>query len=179
VRQLLEEREIAIQTGSCPVEFADGELRLVPEGTIAADRVVALPRLRGPRIDGLPQTVEGFLPVDAHGQVHGLADVFGAGDITSFPVKQGGIATQQADAAAEMIAANAGADIAPQPFRPVLPPAGRRACPPALGLAPPAAPALPRRLRTRVSGHAQVPAAPTTPHPEIARRPRLPLATPA
>jgi CBS domain-containing protein len=120
VRELLEERGIALQTGSCPVELADGELRLVPEGTIAADRVVALPRLRGPRIDGLPQTVEGFLPVDAHGQVHGLADVYAAGDITSFPVKQGGIATQQADAAAEMIAANAGADITPQPFRPVL-----------------------------------------------------------
>ena len=120
VRQLLEEREIALRTGSCPVELVEGELRLVPEGTIAADRVVALPRLRGPRIDGLPQTVEGFFPVDAHGQVHGLADVFAAGDITSFPVKQGGIATQQADAAAEMIAANAGADLTPQPFRPVL-----------------------------------------------------------
>jgi sulfide:quinone oxidoreductase len=120
VRQLLEERGIALHTGSCPVELVDGDLRLVPEGTIAADRVVALPRLRGPRIDGLPQTVEGFLPVDAHGQVHGLADVFAAGDITNFPVKQGGIAAQQADAAAEMIAANAGADLAPQPFRPVL-----------------------------------------------------------
>jgi sulfide:quinone oxidoreductase len=120
VRALLEERGIAVQTGSTPVELVDGELRLVPEGTIAADRVVALPRLRGPRIDGLPQTVEGFVPVDAHGQVHGLADVFAAGDITSFPVKQGGIAAQQADAAAEMIAATAGADLAPQPFRPVL-----------------------------------------------------------
>jgi sulfide:quinone oxidoreductase len=120
VRELLEARGIAIHTSSCPVELVDGELRLVPEGTIAADRVVALPRLRGPRIDGLPQTVEGFLPVDAHGRVHGLADVFAAGDITSFPVKQGGIAAQQADAAAEMIAANAGADLAPQPFRPVL-----------------------------------------------------------
>jgi sulfide:quinone oxidoreductase len=120
VRELLEERGIAVHTGACPVELLDGELRLVPEGTIAADRVVALPRLRGPRIDGLPQTVEGFLPVDAHGHVHGLADVYAAGDITSFPVKQGGIATQQADAAAELIAANAGADISPQPFRPVL-----------------------------------------------------------
>ena len=120
MRQLLEERGIALRTGSAPVELVDGELRLVPEGSIAADRVVALPRLRGPRIDGLPQTVEGFLPVDAHGQVHGLADVFAAGDITSFPVKQGGIAAQQADAAAEMIAANAGADLTPQPFRPVL-----------------------------------------------------------
>src|SRR6266545_2601748 len=120
VRELLEERGIAVQTGSCPVEFVDDELRLVPEGSIAADRVVALPRLRGTRIDGLPQTVEGFVPVDAHGQVHGLAGVFAAGDITSCPVKQGGIAAQQADAAAEMIAANAGADLTPQPFRPVL-----------------------------------------------------------
>jgi sulfide:quinone oxidoreductase len=120
VRELLEERGIAVQTGSCPVELANGELRLVPEGTLAADRVVALPRLRGPRIDGLPQTVEGFVPVDVHGQVHGLADVYAAGDITSFPVKQGGIATQQADAAAELIAANAGADLTPQPFGPVL-----------------------------------------------------------
>ncbi len=120
VRELLEARGIAVQTGSCPVELVDGELRLVPEGTLAADRVVALPRLRGQRIDGLPQTVEGFLPVDPHGQVHGLADVFAAGDITSFPVKQGGIATQQADAAAQLIAANAGADLTPQPFRPVL-----------------------------------------------------------
>jgi sulfide:quinone oxidoreductase len=120
VRELLEDRGIAIQTGACAVELVDGELRLVPEGRIAVDRAVALPRLRGPRIDGLPQTVEGFLPVDAHGQVHDLADVFAAGDITSFPVKQGGIATQQADAAAEMIAAIAGADLAPQPFRPVL-----------------------------------------------------------
>jgi sulfide:quinone oxidoreductase len=120
VRELLEERGIAIQTGACPVEFVNGELRLVPEGSVPAERVVALPRLRGTRIDGLPQTAEGFIPVDAHGQVHGLADVFAAGDITSFPVKQGGIAAQQADAAAELIAANAGADLTPEPFRPVL-----------------------------------------------------------
>jgi sulfide:quinone oxidoreductase len=120
VRELLEECGIAVRTGASPVELVDGELRLVPEGSVAADRVVALPRLRGPRIDGLPQTVEGFIPVDAHGQVHGLADVFAAGDITSFPVKQGGIAAQQADAAAELIAANAGADLTAQPFRPVL-----------------------------------------------------------
>ena len=120
VRQSLEDSGIAVRTNSAPVELVDGELHLVPEGTVAADRVVALPRLRGPRIDGLPQTVEGFIPVDPHGRVHGLADVFAAGDITSFPVKQGGIATQQADAAAEMIAASAGADLAPQPFRPVL-----------------------------------------------------------
>jgi sulfide:quinone oxidoreductase len=120
VRGLLEERGISVQTGACAVELVDGELRLVPEGSVPTERVVALPRLRGPRIDGLPQTIEGFLSVDANGRVRGLSDVFAAGDITSFPVKQGGIACQQADAAAELIAAEAGADLKPQPFRPVL-----------------------------------------------------------
>jgi sulfide:quinone oxidoreductase len=46
--------------------------------------------------------------------------VFAAGDVTQFPVKQGGLAAQQADCAAASIAALAGADIEPEPFRPVL-----------------------------------------------------------
>ena len=46
--------------------------------------------------------------------------MFAAGDATAFPVKQGGLAAQQADAVAEAIAASAGADIDPRPFRPVL-----------------------------------------------------------
>ncbi len=120
VRELLDERGIELHPGASAVEFVGGELRLVPDGRIAAERVVALPRLRGSRIDGLPQTVDGFVPVGPDGLVHGLVDVFAAGDITSFPVKQGGIATQQADAAAETIAAAAGADLTPEPFRPVL-----------------------------------------------------------
>ena len=72
---------------------------------IAADRVVALPRLYGPPIDGIPQTRDGFIIVDEQSRVAGFRDVFAAGDVTSFPVKQGGIAAQQADAAAEAIAA--------------------------------------------------------------------------
>jgi sulfide:quinone oxidoreductase len=47
-------------------------------------------------------------------------DVYAAGDAANFPVKQGGLACQQADAAAHMIAARAGAPIQPEPFRPVL-----------------------------------------------------------
>jgi sulfide:quinone oxidoreductase len=120
VRALLDERGIALHTGVYPVEARTGELLLVGGGIVVADRVVALPRLQGPRIGGIPQTFEGFISVDLHGRVAGLADVYAAGDITTFSVKQGGIATQQADAAAEAIAAAAGADIAPKPFRPVL-----------------------------------------------------------
>jgi sulfide:quinone oxidoreductase len=120
VRTLLEERGIAVHTGGYPAEARDGELLLVADGIVVADRVVALPRLRGTRIGGIPQTFEGFIPVDEHGRVIGLTDVYAAGDITTFPVKQGGIAAQQADAAAEAIAAAAGIDVEPSPFKPVL-----------------------------------------------------------
>src|SRR5262249_45701758 len=95
-------------------------LELRPAEAIDVDRVVALPRLEGAPIDGIPQTISGFVPVDAHCRVHGVDGVFAAGDITSFTVKQGGIATQQADAAAEAIAAAVGADVEPRRFRPVL-----------------------------------------------------------
>jgi sulfide:quinone oxidoreductase len=120
VRDLLEERGVALRTGACPLEVVDGELRLVPEESLPVDCVVALPRLRGPRIDGVPQTVDGFIPIDAYCRVQGLDDVFAAGDITSFPVKQGGIASQQADAAADRIAADAGAPVEPRAFHPIL-----------------------------------------------------------
>ena len=120
VRALLEERGIAVHTRADPAEARDGELLLVADGIVVADRVVALPRLQGPRIGGIPQTFEGFIPVDVYGRVHGVANVYAAGDITTFPVKQGGIAAQQADAAAETIAAEAGVELMPSPFRPIL-----------------------------------------------------------
>jgi sulfide:quinone oxidoreductase len=120
IRGLLDTRGIDLTTGAYPRDVVDGTLRLIPEGTVDADRIVALPRLVGAPIDGLPQTVHGFVPVDAHCRVHGVADVYAAGDITSFTVKHGGIAAQQADAAAEAIAAQAGAEVEPARFRPVL-----------------------------------------------------------
>jgi sulfide:quinone oxidoreductase len=120
VRDLLDERGIVLHTGAYPAAAREGELLLVADGIVVADRVVALPRLQGPRIGGLPQTFEGFVSVDEHGRVSGLDDVYAAGDITSFPVKQGGIAAQQAEAAAEAIAFEVGAELTPHPFRPVL-----------------------------------------------------------
>jgi sulfide:quinone oxidoreductase len=120
VERMLDEQGVTLHAGACATEVHDGDLRLTPHATIPADQVVALPRLYGPQIDGLPQTRAGFVTVDPHGRVDGLADVFAAGDLTSFPVKQGGIAAQQADAAAEFIAARAGAELEPRPFRPVL-----------------------------------------------------------
>jgi sulfide:quinone oxidoreductase len=120
VRELLDQREVALHTAHYATEFRDQELALAPKGGLAAERVVSLPRLRGPELPGLPRDAEGFIPVDLHGLVQGEIDVYAAGDATTSPIKQGGVAAQQADAFAEAIAARAGADVKPQPFRPVL-----------------------------------------------------------
>jgi sulfide:quinone oxidoreductase len=108
--------------GDCHAQAAaDGRLQLLPGGAMLdAERVVALPTIEGPQISGVPGDERGFIPVDDHGRVRGLTDVYAAGDSTTYPVKQGGLACQQADAIAELLAAESGADLDPQPFRPVL-----------------------------------------------------------
>ena len=120
VERLLDEAGIAVHTGSAPERLEDGALVTASGERIPADRVVALPRLIGPGFPGLPSDDQGFVVTDEHGHVEKLEDVYAAGDVTNFPVKQGGLATQQADAVAESIAARLGADVEPAPFRPVL-----------------------------------------------------------
>jgi sulfide:quinone oxidoreductase len=120
VEALLEERGIVVQTGAYPVRIEDGTLTLAPDGALPADRVVTLARLEGPRLPGLPYDVRGFIPTDPHGRVDDVEDVYAAGDATTFPIKQGGLAAQQADVVAQAIAARAGAPVTPEPFRPVL-----------------------------------------------------------
>lgn len=120
MRLLLEDRDIEVVTGTHPVKFENGSLVIAPGERIEADAVIGLPRLAGRRIAGIPHDADGFVGVDEHGRVIGLERVFAAGDITAFPVKQGGIATQQADAVAEAIAAETGAEVDPRPFDPIL-----------------------------------------------------------
>jgi sulfide:quinone oxidoreductase len=120
VAELLEARGIELLLSTSPLAFADGGLSTAPAGVLPSDRVVALPRLEGPRLAGVLHDTAGFIPTDDHGQVGGEIDVWAAGDATAFPLKQGGIAAEQADAAAEAIAARAGADLDPHSFRPVL-----------------------------------------------------------
>jgi sulfide:quinone oxidoreductase len=93
---------------------------LVGDRRIGVDRIVTLPVLHGTDIAGLPVDAQGFVPVDRHGRVTGLSGVYAAGDVTDSPVKQGGLAAQQAVAAAESIAARHGTDIDPEPHRPIL-----------------------------------------------------------
>ena len=120
-RRLLEERGVTLHTSSYGVPGRGGWLDVCPgHRRLPADRVVTLPRLAGPRLRGIPCGRDGFIHTDAHGRVAGLDGVFAAGDATAFPVKQGGLAAQQADVVAETIACSAGVDIDPRPFRPVL-----------------------------------------------------------
>jgi sulfide:quinone oxidoreductase len=96
-------------------------VRLRPsDELLEVDRVVALPRLEGREVPGLPADEHGFLVVDEHCAVRGLDRIWAAGDGIAFPIKQGGLAAEQADAASSSIAALAGADVTPEPFRPVL-----------------------------------------------------------
>lgn len=87
---------------------------------LTVDRVVALPELYGPSVRGLPSAEHGFIPVDVHGRVRDVDRVYAAGDATDFAIKHGGVSAQQADVAAESIAALAGVQIEPKPFHPMV-----------------------------------------------------------
>jgi sulfide:quinone oxidoreductase len=120
VRELLDEQGIRLVTERHPARFADGNLELLAGERMAVDAVVSLPLLRGPYVPGLPHDADGFLRVDDRGRVRGVPGVYAAGDVTAFPVKQGGLATQQADVVAAVVAAEAGAPVEAKPLDPVL-----------------------------------------------------------
>ncbi len=122
VAALLAERGIEVVTGTLPVRFDEGEGRLSvsPRAAIEADAVLSLPRMEGRRIGGVPHNLDGFIRVDDHCRVRGTERIYAAGDATTFPVKQGGVSAQQADVAAEAIAAELGCDVEADSFDPIL-----------------------------------------------------------
>ncbi len=120
VRALAAAAGVELVTSSAPASVEAGRLVLMSGAAIPADRVVALPGLDVPAIPGIPQGPKGFIPTDLFLRVDGLDDVFAAGDATWYPIKQGGLAAQQADVAASAIAAAAGESLRPVPFHPVL-----------------------------------------------------------
>lgn len=118
VGRLLDEAGVETLLGGWP---AANRFRVSSgERTVEADTVIALPALRPREIAGIPGDRTGWLPVDAHGRVAGLDDVFAAGDITARTLKQGGLAAQQADAVVEAIVARLHPDLRPWPYTPVL-----------------------------------------------------------
>jgi sulfide:quinone oxidoreductase len=121
VARVLLEAGAVVETGAHAQIERAGQIVIRPSGkTLECDRIVALPRIVARQLEGLPTNQDGFIPIDEHARVPDIEHVWAAGDGTAFPVKQGGIACQQADAAASDLARWAGADLDPEPFRPVL-----------------------------------------------------------
>jgi sulfide:quinone oxidoreductase len=119
VAGLLREAGISLQTETHVRELDHGVARGMDGTTLVhAQRGVTIPLLDGPRIPGLPADPGGFLPVDEHGAVLGATAVWAVGDATTFPLKQGGLAAQQAVNAAAAIAVATGTAAAPPPPRP-------------------------------------------------------------
>jgi sulfide:quinone oxidoreductase len=120
VAELLAVRRIDFE-GGCRARDEGGGVVLDPGSRpLEAGAAIALPAIEGRRHRGLPSDAGGFIPVDDHSRVIGVEDVWAAGDGTNFPVKQGGLATQQADTAAADIAARLGAQAEAPAFHPIL-----------------------------------------------------------
>jgi sulfide:quinone oxidoreductase len=121
VAERLEQAGVTFVGSTYAHDYDGKSLTLTPgERTLVAERVVALPALSGPAIVGVPSDTDGFVHVDEHGRVPDLPDVYAIGDATTFAVKQGGVAAQQADGVATLIARAAGADIPEPSTRPLL-----------------------------------------------------------
>jgi sulfide:quinone oxidoreductase len=121
LRQTLREHGIRVVESAYARAIGRDELVLAPgDRRVEAAVVLAAPRLAGPAIPGLPRDGTGFLPIDRVGRVRDAENVFAAGDCADFPVKHASLTAQQADAAATAIAAAAGCDVVPVPFKPVV-----------------------------------------------------------
>ncbi len=122
VRKLLERAKIkTINSAYCEIPSAKEVVINPGDRRLHVDRVIALPELYGPSIRGIPLGEHGFIRVNIHGRVLDVSGhVYAAGDATEFPVKHGGIGSQQADAVAQSIAALAGAPVTPEPFHPII-----------------------------------------------------------
>jgi sulfide:quinone oxidoreductase len=118
--RLLDGAGVDVSVASPPQAVFEGNLLLESSELVPAGSVVAVPALKGRPISGLDHDADGFLEVDAHARVAGAEHVFAAGDMTNGAIKQGGLAAQQADAAALWIAADAGAPVDREPPAPVL-----------------------------------------------------------
>jgi sulfide:quinone oxidoreductase len=107
--------------GSSQARLHHGALPLQPGGgRMRPDCVVALPHLEAPGLSGVPRDAQGFIATTQIGEVQGLDGVYAACDATSYPIKHGAIAAQQADIVAAAIAARAGLALRPEPLRPVI-----------------------------------------------------------
>jgi sulfide:quinone oxidoreductase len=118
LREELDRAGVALHTATVARVAPADPLEVVLQPStrrLGVDRVVALPGVDGPRIPGTTHNDAGFILVDPHGSMRGADAVWAAGDAIAYPVKFGGLASQQADAVAAQIAAHAGVPTTPAP----------------------------------------------------------------
>lgn len=121
VAALLAQAGVRVVSGTPTQVETDTALRLGAGGRwLTVDRIVSLPVAAGLAIPGLPVDASGFVPTDDRGRVTGRERIYAAGDGANGPIKQGGLAAQQADAVVEDIAAMTRGDTVALPPRPVL-----------------------------------------------------------
>jgi sulfide:quinone oxidoreductase len=119
VRAALQRADIGLVAGSSPILTSD--TMMVAGGRwVTADRIVALPRLAGPRLPGVPCDDDGFILVDGDGAIAGCPAAFAVGDGTAHDGNQHGLAAQQADRAARCLVRRAGIAVAASEDPPVL-----------------------------------------------------------
>jgi sulfide:quinone oxidoreductase len=121
ISDLLERSRVRVYTNARPTVHTKQHVLVKPDGPeLEAERIVALPRIEGRPLRGVPSEA-GFVPVDEFSRVPGTAGhVFAAGDDTDLPLKHGSLGAQQADVAAAGIAAMAGVGVEPEPLHPVV-----------------------------------------------------------
>jgi sulfide:quinone oxidoreductase len=110
---VLDTAHVAVRTGVHPDVVTSTSLR-AGGSWMGADRIISLPQLSGPVVGGLPSDARGFIRADERGRVLDVDDVYVAGDASTFPIKQGGLAAQQADRVVADIVRRAGGE-APEP----------------------------------------------------------------
>jgi sulfide:quinone oxidoreductase len=121
VAEELSRAGVRLLTGVVARGGVPGGLRLEPDGRfLGVQRVLSVPRLLGPGLEGIPADEEGFIRAGDDALVEGCERTWAAGDGVVSPVKFGALATHQARRAVAAIARLAGVDDAPDPGEPVL-----------------------------------------------------------
>lgn len=106
VAGVLDGAGIEFRGGAEPVLESDVLIR-TGNHQIQAERVILLPEPVGPCLPGLPADRHGFARVDRWGRVPDAEGVYVIGDAAAHPVKQGGLAAQQATAAVRALSYDA------------------------------------------------------------------------
>ncbi len=120
VRDLLVQAGVALHAGAPARVVRTGLVeRDGGRPPVKVDRILALPRIVGPALPGLPQDDDAFIRVDEFSRVTGTPHVHAAGDGTTIPYKFGALACQQADVAVGDLLADLGYDVQAAPLDPV------------------------------------------------------------